>query len=120
MAVSRCLAIMAVLAIALPVGGCTVITTGPKGRITSIRPGVLKLEPAPGAAMLAYRVRGLGVVPGRSGATLGWADEEAVVVYDKSRCGIVVFDQPDNEAAMAFWRKLVKERPDICIREGEK
>ncbi|OYY91168.1 MAG: hypothetical protein B7Y45_04020 [Sphingomonas sp. 28-66-16] len=100
-------------------GGCTIVTVGEGSRVTSIKPGILAIEPAPGAGMLAYRTRGLGVVPGRSGATLGWASEEAVLLYDRSRCSVVVFDQPKNAEAMAFWRKLAEERPDICLT-GEK
>ncbi|WP_374125855.1 MULTISPECIES: hypothetical protein [unclassified Sphingomonas] len=110
---------MAVIAIAPTIGGCTIITVSPESRVTSIRPGILKIEPAAGAGMIAYRVRGLGVVAGRSGPTLGWASEDTVLVYEKARCGIIVFDQPKNAEAMTFWRNMAKDRPDICVM-GEK
>ena len=97
------------------VSGCTFVTTEPGGRISSVKPGVLTLSPAPGAGVLAYRARGAGIVAGRSGPTLGWAREDVVVVYDIKRCGVIIFDQPKNPEAMDFWRKLAGERTDICI-----
>lgn len=109
-----------ILLIALNSAGCTIVTVGPGGKVTSVKPGVLTIESVPGAAVVAYRARGVGVVAGRSGPTLGWAREDVVLVYDKDRCGIVVFDQPDNPEVMNFWRKLAEERPNICITGGKK
>jgi len=117
--VKHYIAVTLAFLIALTVGGCTIVTVGPSGKISSVRPGVLKIEPVHGAAMIAYRARGLGVVAGRSGPTIGWAQEDAVLVYDKERCAIVVFDQPDNIEAMHFWRKLAEERPNICLTGGK-
>lgn len=117
---TRRLAVLFFAPVIFAVGGCTIVTVGPNSKIAAIRPGALKIQVDPGAGMIAYRSFGVGLVAGRTGTTLGVAREDTVLIFDKSQCNIVVFDQPDNKAAMNFWRKLSEERPDICITGGKK
>lgn len=106
--------------IALPLNaGCTIITVSEGGQASVVKPGILTIKPAPGVGMAAYRSRGLGIVSGRSGVTIGWASDDAVLVYDPTKCSVVVFDQSRNPEAMAFWRKLATERSDICLAGGK-
>lgn len=99
--------------------GCTVVAVTQGGRVSRVAPGILAIKPAEGVGVAAYKSRGLGLVPGRSGLTVGWASEDAVLVFDRTKCAVVIFDQPRNPEAMAFWRKLATERSDICLA-GEK
>ena len=107
------------LLLAPALGACTIVNVGPGDRVTMIRPGVLQIAPAPGAATLAYRTRGLGLVPGRSGPVLGWAREDAVLLYEPSQCRIVVLGPTISPAVAAFWAGLLKDHPDICQVGGK-
>lgn len=76
---------------------CTIIQVSGADPSTSLHFGVLKLEPAPGARSLSYRIQGFGLVPGHNGATLGFAREDVVLVFDPNDCRTIIFDAPDND-----------------------
>lgn len=71
--------------------GCTTI------RIDGAEPkverhfGVLKIGPAEGAGVLVFQVRGAGLVPGATGATIGYARETVAYFYDPQQCRVVLF-----------------------------
>lgn len=107
-----CLAAMSLLA------ACTIVRIDSGGDVkVSTHAGVLRIIPDERSSdFVAYRVRGLGVVPTRNGLTLGWAAEDAALVNDLSRCRIVIFAPPKR--ADAPWRDLFVGREDICSTGG--
>lgn len=110
----------AVLCLLLLLPSCTVIEIHGAGSArTTARLGVLKLVPEEGARAVFYRSRGLGVVPGLNGVTLGYAREDAAAIYTGSECRIVIFELPDDLAANAFWQDFITQNRDVCYF-GEK
>lgn len=105
------------IACASLLAGCTVVRVGDGAKVAMVRPGVVQISAAPGVALVAYRTTGIGLVPGRSGATLGVATEHAALLFDPAQCRIVVLDP--KPGAEAFWRELKRTHPDICLT-GEK
>lgn len=99
-------------------GGCTVIHIEGADHVTMVKPGVLRIEHSPGAPLVAYRASSVGLIAGRSGMTLGWSKEDAVLLFDPKRCQVVVFDTPNDAETTDFWRKLAGGRPDICVTGG--
>lgn len=85
------------IAAALP--ACTIIEVQGDRPSTSYHFGVLKISPAPGAGSVAYRSRGVGIVPGLSGLTVGYKSEDAVFVTDPDDCRIILFDRPHQAMA---------------------
>ena len=63
---------------------CTIVQVSGANPATSIHFGILKLEPALGARSISYRIRGVGLVPVHNGATIGFAREDAVLVFSAS------------------------------------
>jgi hypothetical protein len=106
-------AVVALCLLLLP--SCTLIEIHGAGPThTTARLGVLKLVPEDGARAVFYRSRGLGVVPGLNGATLGYAREDVAAVYARSECRIVIFELPDDVAANTFWQDLITQNRDVC------
>ena len=104
-------ALLSLFAISLP--ACTIVQVQGGNPSTAVHFGLLKIEPAPGARSISYRVRGIGLVPSLNGATLGFAREDAVFAYHPEDCRIVLFDWP---AAPADRRDLAVRlsSPEIC------
>lgn len=73
---------------------CTIVQVQGANPSTSLHFGILKIEPAVGARSLSYRVRGIGLVPHTNGATLGYAQEDAVLAYNPEDCRVVIFEMP--------------------------
>lgn len=100
--------------------GCTIVRVEGSGDVrVRAYPGVLRIVPdAQKQDVVAYRVRGIGLVPTRNGLTLGWAAEDAALMDDLSRCRILLFTLPKGEEA-AEWRRLLAGRDDICVAGGK-
>lgn len=94
---------------------CTVVRIDGPARVTSSHFGILRVEPAGRQAMLAYRIRGVGLVPGREGLTLGYRQEDTAAVYDRSSCQLVLFEIDGDREILAEWRSFVDRHPNICI-----
>ena len=100
----------------LTLSGCTIVHLESSGRSeVHAYPGVVRITvDAQSSDMVAYRVRGLGLVPTRNGLTFGWAAEDAAMMSDLSRCRIVLFSLPGKGATDAEFRRLIT-RNDVCI-----
>jgi hypothetical protein len=102
----------------LLLSGCTIVEVNGASRVSG-HLGVLRIEPSPGAGLVAYRTSGLGLVPGPAGATLGFSKAEVAFAYDPSRCQAVVFDWPRNPDRLALIVEQLKQVPDVCRVGGE-
>lgn len=83
---------------ACALAGCTVVNVDGPASVTRTYPGVLRILPAEDASTVAYTARGFGLVPGRNGATLGFARETVVAVSDPEECRLILIE-PDEEEA---------------------
>lgn len=104
---------------ALPLAACTIVHIEGPAKVTRHYPGTLAIAPAEGSDMIVYRSRGVGLVPGLRGATLGYADETVVALQGEEACRIVLFD-PDREnvAALAALLRPVVGADQICSVGG--
>lgn len=105
---------LAILAAVPLLSQCTIVTVHGDDVRTESHFGTLRLIPGDGA-MIAYSVKGVGLVPGYGGATLGYAREQAVIVPLNSHCRIIIFDMPDDAESNRLWTDLIRQRPDICL-----
>jgi hypothetical protein len=108
-----------IMSAAAGVAACTVVRVDGPAEVSRVYTGILKVAPAEGSAMVAYRTRGLGVVPGRNGLTIGYASETAVALGADDDCRIVLFE-PDAETVSqlaSLLRGLVPEG-QICNVKG--
>lgn len=92
---------------------CTVVEIHGASRATIVGLGVLRIESDPAAKALAYRVRGVGLVPTVNGITLGYAAQDAVLLTDPHDCRVVIFEQPDPRIM-----NLIGNADDICFYQG--
>jgi hypothetical protein len=109
------------LGVALLLQGCAIVTIEGEAKTSVLHLGVLRIEPAQGNRVLVYRTRGVGIVPGRSGMTIGAAEETAALIYAADDCRIILF-QPRPEEAAALRASLADmgaTPQTICIL-GEK
>lgn len=98
---------------------CTIVKVDGPAEISRVYPGIIKIAPADGSAMVAYRARGLGLVPGRNGVTLGYASESAVVMGAEDECRIVLFEpDPQTVSELASLLHGVVEDGQICSVGG--
>jgi len=105
-------------ALGLLLAGCTIIRIEGAERVEA-RFGVLAIEPRTDASVIAYRLRGAGLVPGHSGPTLGYRSEDVVLVYREGACHLILFEPPDDGAARRKWRDFIEANPSICMPRGE-
>ena len=106
--------------IALLLYGCTVIKIDGSSKISSIRFGVLSIQPDPNSRVTVYQSMGFGLVPGRSGPTLGFLDEKAALVYNGEDCRIIIFKLPSDKAAQSKLFEIMKNSTDVCTLKGGK
>lgn len=105
--------------LALWLGGCTVVNID-GGRVRSVHPGVLRIEAAPDAGLVVVETEGFGVVPGLSGATLGYSRARMAIASDPYRCQVVILNWPEDEEARATLLRLIGETPQVCaVDHGE-
>lgn len=111
----RCIPVLLLLA------GCTIVRIESRDHVeVRAYPGLLRIAPdAQASSVVAYRVRGLGLVPTRNGLTLGWAAEDAALMPDTAACRILLFELPADTAAAEEWRQFLAERKDICLAGGQ-
>jgi hypothetical protein len=106
---------------AVCLSGCTIVRIDGPAQVTRVYPGVLTISPEAGEAMVAYRSRGLGLVPGRNGITLGYADETVVALGREDECRVVLFE-PDAASVGELAAILAGVVPEgqICNVGGSK
>lgn len=106
---------------AASLSACTIVNIDGPAEVSRVYPGILRLAPAEGGAMVAYRTYGLGLVPGQHGATLGFASETAVALASESDCRIVLFEpDPETVSELASLLHGVVEDGQICSIKGPK
>lgn len=98
--------------------GCTIVLVD-SGKVTQGHFGTLSIEPAKQTGVIAYRSVGIGLVPTLRGATLGFARETVAVVSATSPCHVILFQTPNTTESIAFWRKVLINRRDICLLRGK-
>jgi hypothetical protein len=106
-------------ALALLASACTVVRVEGPARVTNTHFGVLRIEPMPGAGMVAYRTRGLGLVPGPEGVTLGYSKAEVALAYDPRRCQSIVFQWPASGEGLNLLLREIKDTANICMTGGK-
>ncbi len=106
------------LGAALTATACTIVDIRGARKVILVRPGILQIQPEPGAELVTYRATGIGLIPGLRGATLGVAHEETAIVTDKDTCRVIVFALPRDVGAR---QRLLDSLTDnnLCI-VGEK
>jgi hypothetical protein len=100
--------------------GCAIVTIDGSSKIESIRFGVLRIQPNSDARIIVYRTTGLGLIPGRTGVTLGFLNEKTALVYNREDCRVVIFELPTDELARLKLLEMVKNSTDICALNGGK
>ncbi|MGZ8286840.1 MAG: hypothetical protein ACXW27_16010 [Allosphingosinicella sp.] len=106
-------------ALALLASACTIVRVDGPARVTSTHFGVLRIQPEPGAGMVAYRTRGFGLVPGPEGVTLGYSKAEVALAYDPLRCQSIVFQWPGSGEGLSLLLREIKDTANICMTGGK-
>lgn len=116
---SSALTVLLALSVSAGLAACTIVKVEGPAKVTRVYPGILRITPTPGAGMVAYRSTGLGLVPGRNGLTLGYADESVVTLATENECRIVLFEPDSKKVAelAALLRGIVPEG-QICNTGG--
>lgn len=112
------LSLLALLS-SITLGGCTIVRVSGAKAVTSVHFGVLKIAPETPGGLVVIDTSGLGLVPGSSGATLGFSHERMVFLDDLSRCRLVIFESGNDPQSRAFWAKALQDTQQAC-NEGEK
>jgi hypothetical protein len=98
----------------LALSGCTVVHVDGAGAV--VQPGALQILPPENNAIIAIETRGIGIVGGLRGTTIGYHRESAVLQPAGNGCTVIVFDANLDDAGRDFWAKLAKDRRDICVK----
>ncbi len=106
-------------AIALLASACTVVRVEGPARVTSTHFGVLRIQPEPGAGMVAYRSRGFGLVPSPEGLTLGYSEAEVALAYDPARCQSIIFQWPSSAEGLRLLLQHAADIANICLNGGK-
>lgn len=112
------LAILLAAALPLLCCGCTIIHVEGAQSVAVNRFGVLSINARPDAPMVAYRLKGFGLVPGQGGATLGYRSEQVALVHGANDCRVVLFNPTGSQRDKDFWNRLLAEYPAICTVNG--
>lgn len=112
------LTLLTVLAGLPLLGGCTIVRVEGASPATSVHFGVLRLAPATPDSMISVDATGIGLVPGMSGATLGFARSRMVFLNDLSRCRLVIFETGNDPQSRAFWAEAISDVQQAC-NQGE-
>lgn len=97
--------------------GCTVVHINSGEVVTSSRFGVLEIRPAAGARLVAIKTRGLGIVPGLNGTTIGYSDEDVALVYDENDCRVVILELPEDKIERERLMAAILGK-NICVAGG--
>lgn len=105
--------------IGLAASACTVVHVDGPAKVSSTHFGILRIEPKPGAGMVAYRSEGVGLVAGPEGVTLGYSKAEVALAYDPLRCQSIVFEWPKSAEARRLLLREVGDTATICMTGGK-
>ncbi|KQM99309.1 hypothetical protein ASE85_11475 [Sphingobium sp. Leaf26] len=86
--------------------------------VTVSRFGILSINARPDAPIVAYRLKGFGLVPGQGGATLGYRSEQVAIVRGAEDCRVVLFNPSGGQREKDFWNKLLAGNSSICAING--
>ena len=102
--------------------GCTVVQVEGASPASAIAFGAVRLEAPDSPGWIAYRSRGLGLVPGIGGTTLGAATESAVLVFRPEECRVVIFEMDDvqRERLRNIIDDIAEGEQSICTIKGVK
>lgn len=98
--------------------GCTSVQVTGAGRVNQTSFGVLKIEVPEKAKFVAYELEGFGVIPGRTGISVGYKKETVALVYDRNDCRIVIFELPENQIDAELWQSILSQSKDVCFIGG--
>lgn len=105
----------------LCLSSCTIINIEGATRLTQLRPGILRIEPGEATRLIVYRTRGVGIVPGRNGVTVGAQIETAALVYAPEDCRMVLFEpEPTQIREMVDMLARISPAPASICTVGRK
>lgn len=107
----------ALLSLCAALGACTIIQVEGATPSTSAHFGILRLQPDAQARSISYRIRGIGIVPGMNGFTLGYSQEDTILVFSTTDCRVVVFEAPAGAESRRVLESLL-ENPNLCRTGG--
>lgn len=108
---------LALSAFALIMAGCTSVTVIGEAKVEQRSYlGGVSVQPV-SAQPVRIRISGLGVTQTHSGVSLGWVEEDSVLLGDPDACRIVVIlDNSEAEDAGHEWLDhLLFKKGDLCI-----
>lgn len=105
----------AAILICAALGACTIVEIEGAQPVRSAHFGTLRLSPEAGAGAVTYRMRGVGLIPGRDSLSLGYVQEEAAIIYDPDDCRIVIFQLPSNAEARSALLTTLGNQEKLCI-----
>jgi hypothetical protein len=110
--------VVRIIALVFTVGGCTIVKVEGPARVTMVGLGAVRIEPV-AAGGIVYRSRGIGLVPGLGGATLGYRSETAALLPATDDCRLILFEphQRDAEALRDILKPVITDK-QICINGG--
>ena len=100
---------------ATALSACTtvqVVGAKPLPRLWAFAP--IRLAPDPSTPVLLVTSRGLGLVPGNNGLTLGYRSETWALVSDPNQCRVIFFSSPEDLTRDPVARMLAAR-----LKEGE-
>ena len=106
-------------ALGLTASACTVVHVDGPVKVTSTHFGVLRIDPQPGAGLIAYRAEGVGLVAGPEGVTLGYSKAEVALAYDPLRCQSIVFRWPNSVDGRRLLLREIGNTDNICMIGGK-
>lgn len=77
--------------------------------------GLFSIEPEFDADMVVVQTRSAGLLIGRSGMTAGYSSKSQIFMTDISRCSVVVFDYPKDEAMRAALGGAIGGENGVCV-----
>ena len=102
------------LIILLLLAGCTVVNID--GGRAIVHGGTLRLVAPENSEIIAIQSRGVGLIRGLGGATIGYQSESSVIKMADSSCVVIVFGANLDENGQNFWRGLAENHENICVK----
>lgn len=101
------------LVCALATSGCSLISID-GGRVERVHLGVLRIASTGYEPVIAYRITGIGLIPGATGFSVGYSHQEVVLSSEPERCQVIVFDPPVNAIEVDRWLAAIKTIASLC------